>query len=156
MPGMPPHMSASMLTMLPPVLLRPWLNTSRATRKPPTRLVRTTASKPFWLIEASGAGYWPPALLTRWWMTPRSASTAATMALTASSSRMSQACQLALPPSSTISPAVFSNFSGLRPTSTTWAPRAASSWAVQRPMPLPPPVTMMVWPLNRPGLNTES
>ncbi len=65
MPGMPPHMSASMLTMLPPVLLSDWLNTSRATRKPPTRLVRSTVSKPFWLIEASGAGYWPPALLTR-------------------------------------------------------------------------------------------
>ncbi|CRX27504.1 hypothetical protein PAERUG_P54_1_London_24_VIM_2_04_13_04657 [Pseudomonas aeruginosa] len=65
MPGMPPHMSASMLTMLPPVLLIDWLNTSRATRKPPTRLVRSTVSKPFWLIEARGEGYWPPALLTR-------------------------------------------------------------------------------------------
>jgi len=25
---------------------------------------------------------------------------------------------------------------------------------VQRPMPLPAPVTMMVWPANRPGRNT--
>src|SRR4029453_2882582 len=29
------------------------------------------------------------------------------------------------------------------------------SCAVQRPMPLPPPVTMMVWPSNSPGLKTE-
>ncbi|MNP36158.1 hypothetical protein D3C76_1295240 [compost metagenome] len=47
MPGMPPHMSASMLTMAPPCLLMDWLNTSRAIRKPPTRLVRITVSKPF-------------------------------------------------------------------------------------------------------------
>ncbi len=89
-------------------------------------------------------------------MVPRSARIFATSVFTASSSRMSQACQLTLPPSSTISPAVFSSFSALRPTSTTWAPRAASSWAVQRPMPLPPPVTMMVWPSNRPGRKIES
>ena len=58
-------------------------------------------------------------------MVPRSARIFATSVFTASSSRMSQACQLTLPPSSTISPAVFSSFSALRPTSTTWAPRAA-------------------------------
>ena len=30
-------------------------------------------------------------------------------------------------------------------------PQAASSWAVQRPMPLPPPVTMTTWPANSPS-----
>jgi hypothetical protein len=47
-------------------------------------------------------------------------------------------------------------FFGLRPTRITLAPSAASSWAVQRPMPLPPPVTMTVWPLNRSALKIES
>jgi hypothetical protein len=31
------------------------------------------------------------------------------------------------------------------------APSDDSSCAVQRPMPLPPPVTMTTWPANRPG-----
>ena len=34
---------------------------------------------------------------------------------------------------------------------TTVAPRLASSCAVQRPMPLPPPVTMWTCPSKRPG-----
>ena len=38
----------------------------------------------------------------------------------------------------------------LRPTSATFAPSAANSCAVQRPMPLPAPVTMPAWPANRP------
>jgi hypothetical protein len=50
----------------------------------------------------------------------------------------------------------FCSFSGLRPTSSTLAPSAASSWAVQRPMPLPPPVTMRVWPLNRSALKIDA
>ena len=37
----------------------------------------------------------------------------------------------------------------MRPTSATVAPRRLSSWAVQRPMPLPPPVTIITWPANR-------
>ena len=45
--------------------------------------------------------------------------------------------------------------SGLRPTSATRAPSAASSCAVQRPMPLPAPVTMPAWPANRPSRKTD-
>ena len=67
----------------------------------------------------------------------------ATAALTASSSRMSQGWIVARPPSSTISACTRASFSALRPTSATVAPRLASSWAVQRPMPLPPPVTIV-------------
>ena len=48
-----------------------------------------------------------------------------------------------------ISAAVALSLSALRPTSTTWAPSAASSCAVQRPMPLPPPVTHSTWPAKR-------
>lgn len=43
MPGMP----GSMLTMVPPIFFIDWLNTSRATRKPPMRLLATPASQPF-------------------------------------------------------------------------------------------------------------
>ena len=43
---------------------------SRANRKPPVRLLRTTASQPLALIASSGAGNWPPALLTSASMRP--------------------------------------------------------------------------------------
>ena len=48
-----------------------------------------------------------------------------------------------------------SSLAAVRPTSATWAPSEANSCAVQRPMPLPPPVTTTVWPSNKPGLKTE-
>ncbi len=124
-------------------------------RKPPVRLVRTTASQPFSEMSRSGAGNWPPALFTRPSMRPCAASTASTVAQTCSSSRMSQAWVVAAPPAAAISAHTVSSFSGLRPMSATFAPRAASSWAVQRPMPLPPPVTTTDWPANRPARNTE-
>ena len=89
MPGMPPHMSAMMLTMAPPfgaslAAVRFSIHCvthSRAIRKPPVRLLRTTASQPLALIAASGAGNWPPALLTSASMRPWRASTAATVDL---------------------------------------------------------------------------
>jgi hypothetical protein len=105
MPGIEPHMSATMLTMAPPRRAMHWVKHSRATRKPPVRLVLTTASQPLALMASSGVMNWPPALLTRPSMCPCSATTAATMARTASSCRMSQACVLTLPPSSAISAA---------------------------------------------------
>ena len=43
----------------------------------------------------------------------------------------------------------FSSFSILRPTRITVAPRLANSWAVQRPIPLPPPVTTIVLSANK-------
>ena len=63
------------------------------------RLVAITACQPLAEMLSSGAGNWPPALLTRPWMRPRAARMAATVAFTASSSRMSQAARLASPPS---------------------------------------------------------
>ena len=97
MPGMPPHMSAMMLTMAPPRVARPSHRAStgehsRAIRKPPVRLLRTTASQPLALIAASGAGNWPPALLTSAVdAAVRAPARPATVACTAASSRMSQA-----------------------------------------------------------------
>ena len=54
-----------------------------------------------------------------------------------------------------ISPLTLSSLSASRPTSATCAPKVANSCAVQRPMPLPPPVTMTTWFANRPERNTE-
>ena len=65
MPGMPFHISAAMFTMAPPCCRMDCRNTSRIIRKPPVRFVATTASKPFLLMNMSGDGNWPPALLTR-------------------------------------------------------------------------------------------
>jgi hypothetical protein len=65
MPGMPLRKSAVMLTIAPPCCCMLWLKTSRIIRKPPVRLLATTASKPFLLMAISGAGNCPPALLTR-------------------------------------------------------------------------------------------
>ena len=123
--------------------------------KPPVRLLRTTTSKPLALIAAAAAGNWPPALLNSPWMRPFFATIAATASLTCASSRMSKACVSQVPPAASISPFTAASFSGLRPVITTWAPSAAISCAVQRPMPLPPPVTITVWPSNNPGLKTE-
>src|SRR5204863_81555 len=73
MPGMPPHMSAMMLTTAPPfaAFVSPsfaaasfsihWPTHSRANRKPPVRLLRTTVSQPLALIADNGAWNWPPA-----------------------------------------------------------------------------------------------
>src|SRR5947208_3520425 len=58
-------------------------------RKPPVRLLATTASHPFLPIPTSGIGYWPPALLTSPSIEPRSDEIRCTAAFTASSSRMS-------------------------------------------------------------------
>jgi hypothetical protein len=155
MPGIEPQLSATMLTMAPPCSCIACTKHSRAIRKPPVRLVATTASQPLALIVAAGAMYWPPALLTSASMRPWRASTVATACLTASSSRMSQARLSARPPSARISSAVACSLAASRPSSTGVAPSAASSWAVQRPMPEPPPVTTTTWPANRPGANTE-
>jgi hypothetical protein len=83
----------------------------------------------------------PPVLLTRPSMSPCVASTTSIVAITAASSRMSQTCVLAPPPSSAISAFTASRLSAVRPISATCAPSAASSCAV---MPLPPPVTIIV------------
>ena len=154
MPGMPLRKSAVMLTTAPPCACMHWLNSSRIIRKPPVRLLATTASKPFLLMASSGAGNCPPALLTRPLTRPCRAITAATWAFTASSSRMSKAAVSQRPPSAVISAATASSLACVRPLITTVAPSDASSCATQRPMPLPPPVTHTTRPSNRPGRKT--
>ena len=161
MPGMPFHMSAMMLTIAPPRARLPsscihWVMHSRAIRKPPVRLLRTTASQPLALIAASGAGNWPPALLTSASMRPWRASTVADRRLhrvfvadVADVRRAAAADGLDL----ALHRARASR--ALRPTIATRAPSDASSCAVQRPMPEPPPVTSATWPANRSARKTE-
>src|SRR5256885_498297 len=47
------------------------------------------------------------------------------------------------------------SFSGLRPMIATCAPRDASSCAMHRPIPLPPPVTTITCSSSIPGVNTD-
>jgi len=68
---------------------------------------------------------------------------------------MSHMCALARPPSASSSAFTAASLSALRPTMATVAPSEASSCAVQRPMPLPPPVTMIICPANKSARNTE-
>src|SRR5882672_1529398 len=123
--------------------------------KPPVKLLRTTASNPLVEMVSIAVRYWPPALFTNPSMRPCSASTASMLAITWDSSRISHAWMLHCPPSSRISRRTVSSFSTLRPQIATRAPSAASSCAVQRPMPLPPPVTMMAWPAKTPARKTD-
>ena len=113
------------------------------------RFVRTTASQPFALIAASGAGNWPPALLTRPSMRPWAARASATVDFTNASSRMSHSWMLTVPPEDSISAWTVSSLARARPTSATVAPRLASSWAVHRPIPEPAPVTTTTWSAKR-------
>ena len=112
-------------------------------------LLAMTAFQPFSEMSLSSAGNWPPALLTSPSMRPPQASTRSTASLTWSSRRRS-AAKVKVSGSSS-SCFTCSSFSGVRPISASRAPSDLSSWAVQRPSPEPPPVTMMVWPANRPG-----
>ena len=116
-------------------------------------LLRTTAFQPFREMSLSGAGNWPPALLTSPSIRPPHFITASTAAFTSASSRRSPAkVKVSGSPNSSFT---WSSFACVRPTSAILAPSDLSSCAVQRPMPEPPPVTTMVWPSNRPGRKIE-
>ena len=113
MPGMPLHEVGRHVDDRAAVLLHGLRNTSRIIRKPPVRLLATTASKPRLLIAISGAGNWPPALLTRPWM----ATLPATTSRRWPSPPPRRGCRRrgdARPPSSPISAATRS-FSAVRP-----------------------------------------
>ena len=71
------------------------------------------------------------------------------------SSRMSQTCVEHAPPALSISARTASSLAAVRPTIATAAPSDASSCAVQRPIPEPPPVTTATWPRSRPGAKID-
>ena len=120
------------------------------TRNVAVMLLATTAFQPLSEMSLSGAGNWPPALFTSPSMRPPLQSITPAMAAFTSSSRRRSAEKMKVSgsPSSSFTR---SSFSIVRPTSATRAPSDFSSWAVQRPRPEPPPVTMMVLAVEQAG-----
>ena len=107
---------------------------------------RWTARMPFNAIDSSGAANWPPALFTRMSTTPNRSSTASRNAPSCSGSRTSVGIARHSNPAPSSSPRTASSGSGRRPQIATLAPVLASSSAVARPIPVPPPVTMATVP----------
>src|SRR5436853_516724 len=89
-----------------------------------------------------------PALLTSTSMRPRSARTRSTMRVRSACFVTSVGSASALPPTPRTSLAVRSPPSAFSSATTTSAPSRASSSAVARPMPWPPPVTMATLPAS--------
>ena len=115
-------------------------------RKPPSSTIETTARQPFGDRSSPFTTKLPAALLTRQSTRPNRSTAAATIASTWSGSRTSVGCAAARPPAASISATVSSSGSGRRPATTTDAPSRANSWAMARPIPLPPPVTSATRP----------
>ena len=158
MVGMPFHMSAMMLTMAPPwrcaspSLSIHCVTHSRAIRKPPVRLLRTTASQPLAVIALQRRRELAAGVVDQ-----RVDAAVARehrgdggldlrfLADVAGMRRADAAGGLDLALHRVAACA------SVRPTITTAAPSAASSCAVQRPMPEPPPVTTTTWPGTGPA-----
>src|SRR6185437_5876222 len=119
----------------------------------PIRCTRSTNSKSAISILAKVLSRSTPALLTRMSTRPHVFSARAAIAETWSKSATSAASAIAIPPAARISSTTLSAFSEgapFRPISltTTFAPRAASPRACERPRPEPAPVTMATLPSN--------
>src|SRR5919204_126346 len=145
--------SVTLITFPPPPGIIDLVATAWVISQVPSRLSRTTARKPLALMSSAGDMYWPPALFTSVLIRPCRSRTLSTNARTWSSSRMSQTTGSQLPGSH--SAAVSSSGSSRRPATTTRAPSEASSTAVARPIPEPPPVTTITWPSSSPGRKTS-
>src|SRR6266498_4290077 len=79
---------------------------------------------------------------------PSSLTTPSTRARPCSGRDTSPARALALPPAVLISATTVSSGALRRPDTTTCAPSAASMRAVERPLPVPPPVTIAILPVS--------
>src|SRR5882762_11613829 len=89
-----------------------------------------------------------PALLMRMSTRPRSLTVRSTSDRPCSGSETSPSRATALPPAFVISATTASSGALRRPDTTTWAPSAASMSAVERPIPVPPPVTIAIFPVS--------
>src|SRR5258705_1170387 len=89
-----------------------------------------------------------PALLIRMSTRTSSLTTPSTRARPCSGRETSPSRAMALPPAFLISATTASRGALRRPDTTTWAPSAASMRAVDRPMPVPPPVTIAIFPVS--------
>src|SRR5215467_5185675 len=107
-----------------------------------------TASHSSWPIQRTLRALLEcPALLIRISTRPRALTAQSTRARPCSGRETSLSRATALPPALVISVATTSR-GRRRPDSTTCAPSAASMWAVERPMPVPAPVTMAICPAS--------
>src|SRR5262250_1604143 len=108
-----------------------------------------TASHSSWPIQRTLRALLEcPALLIRISTRPRALTAQSTRARPCSGRETSLSRATALPPALVISVATTSRGGRRRPESTTCAPSAASMWAVERPMPVPAPVTMAICPAS--------
>ena len=115
----------------------------------PSTFSRMTVRKPLGVMSSAGTMYCPPALFTSRSIFPWRSIAPSTSDSTWSSSRMSHSTAWQRPPSA--SAAVSSSGSRRLPHTTTCAPQAASSSAVARPRPVPPPLTRATCPARTSG-----
>ena len=151
--GKPLRMSAAMLTIEPPCFSIDWVKTSRLTMKPPVRLLRTTDVEALGAHGGGGRGELAAGIVEQAMDAAVAGRRSSAIAsLTCASSRMSKAwVSQRAAGRFDLAPARVASLSGLRPVITTCAPSAAISCAVQRPMPLPPPVTRWSGPQTAPA-----
>src|SRR5450759_3873479 len=138
--------------MLPRVSLS-CSNAAREALKAPMRSMSITVLKPLAESCSEGQMKLPAAPHTRTSTGPSSDFILASAASSADISRTSATAVQTLAPLPAIkarnSPAALSSFSWVRPQMAILAPSAAKFFAIPRLMPLPPPVTKTVLPLNR-------
>mmetsp|Transcript_16834 Transcript_16834/g.46495 ORF Transcript_16834/g.46495 Transcript_16834/m.46495 type:complete len:232 (+) Transcript_16834:2024-2719(+) len=152
-PGMPFRFPIVTLTMEPPLSPIHCRYASRHMRKVPVRLVSTTAENPLWLMSALSAMNCPPALLIRMSNFANCSTQNSMQASTSSSFRMFVDGPATTFPrtwaNALISSAASTHCPRFLLAMMTVAPRVASSNAIDRPMPVPPPDTNATLPSNR-------
>src|SRR5437773_1827549 len=149
-PPMSPGRSAATddtVTIVPPPRSSMLGSTAWVSAQTPFRLTSSTLSHSSLLTQRIERVLleWP-ALLTRTSTRPSVASVQWASAAAAPCLETSACRAVAFPPALWSSPTTSSSGGLRRPATTTCAPSAASSLAVSRPMPLPPPVTMATCP----------
>ena len=154
MPGPPvKDWVARMLTIAPPGRSRPvtrrrssWLQ-----KKVPSSTMLVTERNALGRMEAASTGKLAAALLTRTVGVPSAASSASNASAISSGSRMSAGACAARPPTASTAATPASRCSSDREMTPMAAPARASSTAMARPRPVPPPVTIAVVPSKVPA-----
>ena len=145
-----------MFTIEPPLSLMYWLYASRIIKKDPCKFVSTTAANPRRLSSLLSWINCPPELLTSIFKAPYFSTMCSIKFSICSSLRMFvEGPTTTRPPledffsKTLISSAAFWHFSTFRLAITTVAPSKANSVVMDRPIPVPPPVTRATLFLNK-------
>src|ERR1700687_2262970 len=137
------------VTMVPPPRSIMPGNAAWISAKTPVRLTLMTASHSSCPTQRTFRALLEcPALLMRMSTRPSSLTVHSTSARPCSGLETSPSRAAALPPAFVISATTDSSGALRRPDTTTWAPSAASMIAVERPIPVPPPVTIAIFPVS--------